>query len=157
MKPEIYKMGNIFNPDFRDFLQALNNSNVEYLLVGGYAVILYGYSRTTGDMDIWVNRTTINYKKIVQAFYEFKMPVFDMTEENFLQHTEWDVFRFGRKPVAIDIMTKMGGLDFNSCYQMAQQYIDDGLIIKLVHYNDLIKAKQAAGRFKDLNDLENLS
>ena len=68
-------------------------------------------------MDIWVNRTSINYKKIVQAFYEFKMPVFDMTEENFLQHTEWDVFRFGRKPVAIDIMTKMGGLDFNSCYQ----------------------------------------
>ena len=133
MKPEIYKMGNIFNQDFRNFLQALNNSNVEYLLVGGYAVILYGYSRTTGDMDIWVNRTSINYKKIVQAFYEFKMPVFDMTEENFLQHTEWDVFRFGRKPVAIDIMTKMGGLDFNSFYQMAQQYIDDGLIIKLVH------------------------
>ena len=97
MKPGIYKMGNIFNQDFRNFLQALNNSNVEYLLVGGYAVILYGYSRTTGDMDIWVNRTSINYKKIVQAFYEFKMPVFDMTEENFLQHTEWDVFRFGKK------------------------------------------------------------
>ena len=150
-------MGNIFNQDFRDFLQALNNNDVEYLLVGGYAVILHGYPRTTGDMDIWVNRTTNNYKKLVTAFYEFKMPMFDMTEENFIQHQNWDVFRFGRKPVAIYIMTKMGRLNFEECYLAAQHYDDDGLIIKLIHYNDLIKAKKAAGRFKDLNDLENLS
>lgn len=149
-------MGNIFNQDFRDFLQALNNNDVEYLLVGGYAVILHGYSRTTGDMDIWVNKTKLNYKKLVKAFDDFKMPVFDMTEQNFLYHKEWDVFRFGRNPVAIDIMTKMADLNFDNCYQAAQQYSDDGLIIKLVHYNDLVKAKKAAGRFKDLNDLENL-
>lgn len=149
-------MGNIFNQDFRDFLQALNNNGVDYLLVGGYAVILHGYSRTTGDMDIWVNKTKLNYGKLVKAFDEFKMPVFDMTEENFLYHNEWDVFRFGRNPVAIDIMTKMGGLNFEDCYKIAQQYIDAELIIKLVHFNDLVKAKKAAGRFKDLNDLENL-
>ncbi len=46
-------MGNIFNEDFRDFLKALNKQEVRYLLVGGFAVILHGYSRTTGDMDIW--------------------------------------------------------------------------------------------------------
>lgn len=149
-------MGNIFNPDFRDFLQALNNNNVEYLLVGGYAVILHGYSRTTGDLDLWVNRTSENYKKILAAFAEFKMPVFDMTEENFLNHADWDVFRYGRKPVAIDIMTKMGGLDFDECYKLRiEQNIED-LLIKLVHYNDLIKAKRAAGRYKDLDDLEKL-
>jgi hypothetical protein len=49
-------MGNIFNDDFRDFLKALNNQNVRYMLVGGFSVILHGYSRTTGDMDIWVER-----------------------------------------------------------------------------------------------------
>ncbi len=149
-------MGNIFNQDFRDFLLALNNSKVEYLLVGGYAVILHGYSRTTGDMDIWVNKTKSNYKKIVSAFQEFKMPVFDMTEENFLTHKQWDVYRFGKPPVAIDIMTKMGELNFMDCFTIAQNYNEDGLNIKLVHYNDLKKAKKAAGRFKDLNDLENL-
>ena len=53
-------MGNIFNNDFQDFISALNNNNVEYLLVGGYSVILHGHSRTTGDMDIWVNRTSEN-------------------------------------------------------------------------------------------------
>ena len=149
-------MGNIFNTDFRDFMQALNNNDVEYMLVGGYAVILHGYSRTTGDMDIWVNRTGANYKKLLSAFKEFKMPVFDMTEENFLNHLDWDVFRYGRKPVAIDIMTKMGGLDFNECYKLRKEHNDDGLLIKLVHYNDLIKAKKAAGRHKDLDDLEKL-
>lgn len=149
-------MGNIFNPDFRDFILALNNNDVEYLLVGGYAVILHGYSRTTGDMDIWVNRTSTNYNKLMAAFKDFKMPVFDMTEENFLSHRGWDVFRYGRKPVAIDIMTKMGDLDFNECYSIRKEYNDDDLLIKLVHYNDLIKAKKAAGRHKDLNDLENL-
>jgi hypothetical protein len=149
-------MGNIFNTDFRDFIQALNNNDVEYLLVGGYAVILHGYSRTTGDMDIWVNRTGTNYKKLLSAFKEFKMPVFDMTEENFLNHLDWDVFRYGRKPVAIDIMTKMGGLNFNECYKLKKEHNDEGLLIKLVHYNDLIKAKKAAGRHKDLDDLEKL-
>lgn len=149
-------MANIFNQDFRDFLQALNENKVEYLLVGGYAVILHGYPRTTGDMDIWVNRTKANYKKLVMAFMDFKMPVFDMTEENFLYHPSWDVFRFGRKPVAIDIMTKMAELNFEKCSLVAQQYNDEGLIINLVHYDDLIKAKKAAGRYKDLNDLENL-
>ena len=54
-------MGNIFNEDFRDFIKALNNQNVEYILVGHFSVILNGYSRTTGDMDIWVKRDSLNY------------------------------------------------------------------------------------------------
>lgn len=149
-------MDNIFHQDFRDFLQALNNNNVEYLLVGGYAVILHGYPRTTGDMDIWVNRTKDNYTKLIKAFIEFRMPMFDMTEDRFLNHPEIDVFRFGRKPVAIDIMTKMADLNFEECYPLAITYNDDGLVIKVVHYNNLITAKKAAGRHKDLNDIENL-
>ncbi len=78
-------MSNIFNDDFKDFIKALNNNKVEYILVGGYAVILHGYNRTTGDMDIWVNQTKENYQKIVKSFHEFGTPVFDMTEENFLK------------------------------------------------------------------------
>ena len=77
-------MGNIFNSDFRDFIAALNNNEVRYMLVGGYSVILHGYSRTTGDMDLWVERTKENYLKIRKSFEEFGMPVFDMSEENFL-------------------------------------------------------------------------
>lgn len=77
-------MADYFNEDFRDFIRAMNNQQVEYILVGGMAVILHGYVRTTGDMNIWVRQTKDNYQKIVKAFDEFRMPVFDMTEERFL-------------------------------------------------------------------------
>ncbi|MEL6717672.1 MAG: hypothetical protein AAFO82_07160 [Bacteroidota bacterium] len=77
---------NIFNTDFQDFLNALNKNEVEYILIGGYAVILYGYRRTTGDLDIWVNRTEENYDKIVNAFHDFGMPIFDMSKEKFMSY-----------------------------------------------------------------------
>jgi hypothetical protein len=150
-------MGNIFNDDFRDFLKALNNQNVRYMLVGGFSVILHGYSRTTGDMDIWVERTKENYQCLKKAFEEFGMPVFDMTEHNFISHPAWDVFTFGRPPVAIDIMVKVKGLDFEQSYQNSVVFEDDDLFIRTIHKDNLITAKRSAGRNKDLNDLENIS
>jgi predicted nucleotidyltransferase len=149
-------MGNVFHTDFRDFVQSLNDNKVKYLLVGGYAVMFHGHSRNTGDMDIWVDCTSENYSLLVNAFRKFGMPVFDMTEERFLQKEEFDVFRFGRKPVAIDIMTKMANLDFNLCFEKAEIFEDEGLMLRVVHVNNLITAKKIAGRSKDLNDLEHL-
>lgn len=149
-------MGNIFNDDFRDFLNALNDNEVKYILVGGFSVILHGYPRTTGDMDIWVERTSENYERLKKAFFEFGMPVFDMTEDNFLHHPNWDVFSFGNPPVAIDVMIKVKGLEFQECFQEAVIFEEDGLKIRTIHKNNLIEAKRIAGRSKDLNDLENL-
>ncbi|WP_461449336.1 DUF6036 family nucleotidyltransferase [Mucilaginibacter sp.] len=150
-------MGNIFNDDFREFIQLLNKHNVRYILIGGYSVILHGYSRTTGDMDIWVDRTLENYIRIKRSFLSFGMPMFDMTEKNFLTHPTWDVFTFGRPPSAIDIMVKVKGLDFNECYNNAIYFEEDGLPIRTIHFNNLINAKKASGRSKDLDDLENLN
>jgi predicted nucleotidyltransferase len=149
-------MGNIFNTDFRDFIDALNKNGVKYILIGGYSVILHGYSRTTGDMDLWVERSEENYLKIKSAFENFGMPVFDMTKENFLHHPVWDVFTFGTPPVAIDLMIKLEGFNFQELYERSVKFHDDGLEISVIHKNDLISAKQKAGRSKDLNDLENL-
>jgi hypothetical protein len=125
-------------------------------LVGGYSVILHGYSRTTGDMDIWVDRTPENYIQIKKSFMEFGMPVFDMTEENFLYHTAWDVFTFGLPPVAIDLMIKIDGIDFASAFERAVIFLEDQLEVRTIHKNDLIALKKTAGRAKDINDLENL-
>ncbi|MFC5282449.1 DUF6036 family nucleotidyltransferase [Pedobacter alpinus] len=149
-------MSNIFNQDFRDFIEALNNANVKYILVGGYSVILHGYSRTTGDMDIWVDRSADNYEKIKLAFSNFGMPVFDMTDSNFLTHPNWDVFTFGIPPSAIDVMVKLKGLDFKECYPNAVDFEDDGLLIKCINFNDLIRAKEASFRPKDIDDIQNL-
>ena len=60
-------MGDIFNIDFLEFIQCLNDAEVEYMLVGGYATIIHGYNRTTDDLDIWVNQAELNYRKLILA------------------------------------------------------------------------------------------
>lgn len=150
-------MSNIFNEDFQDFLKAFNKYEVKYLLVGGYSVILHGYPRTTGDMDLWAEKTKENYERIVKAFADFGMPIFDMTIDNFLNNPLIDVFTFGRPPVSIEILTNVKGLTFKDSFKKHVDYqIDNELSIKLIHYDDLILAKKAAGRPRDLNDIENL-
>lgn len=149
-------MANIFNPDFQDFIRCLNESEVDYVLLGGYAVILHGYPRTTGDMDIWVKKTAENYRKLEKAFAAFGMPMFDMTEANFINNQAMNVFTFGVSPVSIDLMTEAKGLDFETVFQHAEIHEVDGLQVRVVHFNDLIRAKMAAGRMKDMNDIEHL-
>lgn len=150
-------MGDIFNDDFVDFLRALNQNEVDYVLVGGYSVILHGYSRTTGDMDIVVRATLQNYIKLVNAFRQFGMPVFDMTEEKFLNNIDTDVFTFGRQPVAIDIMTAIKGATFEALFLNAVMIEVDDLPVRTIHINQLIEVKKASGRYKDLDDIEKLS
>lgn len=149
-------MADLFNPDFQDFLRALNEAEVRYILVGGYSVILYGYSRATGDLDVWVERTAENYARLARAFHRFGMPLFDMTKENFLGNPAMDVFTFGRQPVAIDIITTLKGGDFADSFDRAPEMDVDGLRVRVINRQDLIAAKRAAGRNRDLNDIEHL-
>lgn len=146
---------NLFSDDLREFVEALNQSEVEYILVGGFAVILYGYQRVTGDMDIWVNRTKENYHRIQEAFKAFGMRTFDMTLNRFMD-TGFEVFRFGRRPNAIDLMVSVKGLVFEDCYPEVQVFDDEGMRVKVLHINHLIHAKKQAGRWKDLDDLDHL-
>lgn len=149
-------MGNLFNVHFREFIKALNDNHVEYVLVGGMAVILHGYIRGTGDMDIWVNKTKDNYHQLILAYQQFGMPLFDMTEEDFLGE-KFDVWSIGVQPVKIEIMTAVKGVLFEEAYAQSQIYTEDGLAIRFMHLNHLIQAKRASGRFRDLDDIEQLT
>ncbi len=149
-------MPNIFNADFREFIAALNNNKVEYLLVGGYAVILHGYRRTTGDLDIWVNTTEENYEKLLKAYRAFGLPATDITPDNFLHNDNIEVFTYGVPPVCIEIMKVVKGCKFSDAYQMCEVFNENGLVIRFLHLNTLIQAKKAAGRYKDLDDIEKL-
>jgi hypothetical protein len=149
-------MGNIFNQDFADFIRCFNDNEVDYILVGGMAVILHGYVRTTGDMDIWVRKTADNYERIVKAFKHFGMSVFDMTEERFLSN-EFDVWSFGREPVKIELMTAVKGLDFEDAFKKAIYHNEAGLNIRFLHLNSLLEAKKASGRHRDIDDIEQLT
>jgi hypothetical protein len=149
-------MENIFPKDFEDFIRCFNKHHVDYILVGGFSVILHGYPRNTGDMDIWVKRDFDNYKKIENAFLEFGMPLFDMTSENFLHNKNLNVFTFGRSPVAIDLMVEVKGLNFDKTFESSIIFSEKDFFVRTISKEDLIKAKKSVMRPKDMDDLQNL-
>lgn len=146
---------NIFNPDFVDFINALNQNKVAYLLVGGYAVIIRGYSRSTGDMDIWVHKTPENYILLQKAIQQFGLPEIALPKALFFSE-DYDVFTFGRPPMAIEIMTQLKGVFFEEAFAKSTIENSDGISVRVIHINQLIQAKKAAGRYKDLHDIDNL-
>jgi predicted nucleotidyltransferase len=141
-------------PDFNEFLKLLNEHNVEYLLVGGYAVGYYGYPRATADMDIWIAIKPLNAVKIVAALKEFGFDVPELLPELFLKEVQ--ILRLGVPPIRIEIATSLSGVSFEKCY--AERLVDvlDGVPVNLISLENLKTNKKAAGRYKDLSDLEYL-
>ena len=105
-------MANIFNNDFREFLQALNQQKVNYLLVGGYAVNAYGYSRFTGDLDIWIRISKENAKKMMKVVTEYPAPSGLFNEDDFLVDQPLAGNFFGKPPLRIDILNNIEGVNF---------------------------------------------
>ncbi|MBX9851110.1 MAG: nucleotidyltransferase [Cytophagaceae bacterium] len=144
----------IFEPVFVDFIKLLNKHEVEYILIGGMAVNVYGYSRPTGDMDIWINPINENGQKLIKAISEYGYNTEELEYKNF---EETDVFFLGRAPFRIDILNKMQGLKFADCFTRINKYeIEGGIFVSVLHINDLIVNKILSGRHKDLDDIEKL-
>lgn len=141
-------------PDFKEFLKLLNAHQVEYLLIGGHAVAYHGYPRATADMDIWVAGHPENARKILAVIKAFGFDSAKLTVELFLK--EGQLFRMGVPPVRIEIATSISGVTFEECY--AERVVDvlDDINVNLINLAHLKANKKAAGRHKDLNDLENL-
>lgn len=133
-------MADLFNRDFQDFLEALNKAGVEYMLVGGYAVILHGYVRSTADMDVWVNKTKENYQTLKKAFQIFGAPVF--SEEEFLGN-KFDVWGIGKEPNRIEILNQLKGVNFSETFPYCETVVQNGVEIKYIPYTHLLKAKEA--------------
>ena len=147
---------NIHLPDyFREFLAKLNHHEVEYMLIGGYAMGTYGHVRTTGDLDIFVNATRANAAKMMQACMAYGI------EEESLQLDMFIVPRMvviGEAPLRIEIIKKLDVVDFKYAYQRVKTMQVDDLSVPVVNLNDLILLKHAAvkGRSK-ARDSEDLS
>lgn len=142
--------------DFQDILNIFNEHKVRYIIVGGYAVIHHGYNRNTGDLDIWVDQTEENFELLKDAFSEFGLPTDAIQKEEFLNN-EMDVYTFGRPPVCIEILTRVKGLQFADTYKQAITVQINNVAVVMIDIRDLIAAKRAAGRYKDLDDIEHLS
>lgn len=141
-------------PDFKEFLKLLNAHQVEYLLIGGYAVAYHGYPRATADMDIWIATHPQNAEKVVAALKEFGFDLPELSVEIFLK--EGQIIRMGVPPVRIEIATSISGVSFEVCYVARVVDVLDEVEVSLIDLAHLKINKKAAGRHKDLDDLENL-
>jgi hypothetical protein len=144
---------NIFNFDFLEFLELLEKHKVDFLLVGGYAVILHGYVRSTGDMDLWIERTDENYQKLKKVYRDFSAPIFP--EEQF-SNPKFNVWGIGVEPSKIEILTQVDGLLFEESKSHCNWFELDKIKVPYIDFDDLIKNKLASGRYKDLADIEQL-
>jgi len=140
--------------DFRDFLRLLGAHEVRYLLIGGYAVGYHGYPRATADMDIWVSRTDENAAKLVSVLEEFGFRDAASVSQAFTQSDQ--VIRMGVPPLRIELVTTISGVDFDACYAGRIESVIDEVRVNILSLPDLKRNKKAAGRAKDLADLEEL-
>src|ERR1044071_264459 len=138
-------------PDFKEFLRLLDSKNVEYLLVGGYAVGFYGYPRPTGDCDIWVRMAPANAERVVSALQEFG---FDAPIEYLLEKNR--VLRMGVPPWRLKILTTIDGVDFDECYATRRRVVIDETEVDIIDLPHLRLNKKASARPKDIADLQNL-
>ena len=141
-------------PDFKEFFRWLNHHEVEYLLVGGYAVGYHGYPRATMDIDVWIAPTPENAQKVVAALEDFGFGSDVLVPKLFLQQDK--IFRMGLPPMRIEILTSISGVDFPEVYEKRIEDELDGIPVKLINLHYLKLNKKAAARAKDLADLEEL-
>lgn len=141
-------------PDFKEFLQLLNANDVEYLLVGGYAVGYYGYVRATADIDIWIAINPANAQRAVTTLEQFGFQPPPSAEELFL--TPENIVRLGVPPFRIEILNSVSGVEFTECYAAKVVANLDGVSVNIIGLSQLKTNKLASGRGKDLVDIEHL-
>ena len=140
------------NSDYMDMLKCLNKAGVDYMLVGGWAVNMYGYIRATVDLDIWILADSDNAKKVYAAIAEFGAPVSQMKPEEFTEYGM--IFQIGVAPCRVDIISRISGVSYSDAAIRAVSKVIDGVPVRVISLEDLIVNKKASGRTKDLADVE---
>ncbi len=140
--------------DFKEFLRLLNAKGVEYLLIGGYAVVYHGYPRATNDIGFWIAIHPDNAERMAAVLREFGYAVPEVRPELFLKARR--IVRMGFPPMRIEITTSISGVSFDECYSERIRDTIDGVDANIISLERLKQNKKASARFKDLNDMENL-
>ena len=150
-------MINLFTEEHQQLLSVLIKNKVDFMLVGGYAVIYYGYDRNTGDMDIWLKTGNENRDKLVKALKDF-----GVIDQHLERLKEMDftnpvpVFYFGKEPRRIDFLTMISNVKFEEAMQRVNYSALENEKVPVIHYNDLILSKLTSNRLKDKADIEEL-
>ena len=145
----------MFQPDFLELLRLLNGEKVEYLIVGGYAVAAHGHPRFTRDLDIWVNPTMKNARKVITALDEFGFNSLGLKPSDF---TEPDTaIQLGYPPARVVFVTEMDGLTFESAHGQRAERMEQNIPVYYIDVKSLIISKRLTGRPQDMEDADFLS
>ena len=141
----------MLNPDFKEMLSCLKDEEVDFIIVGAYALAAHGFPRATGDIDVWVGNGFENAQKIMRALMKFGAPTSQLSEEDF---TAPDVIvQIGVEPSRIDLLTGIDGVEFDEAWQNKISITIDDLEINVLSKEDLLRNKLATGRDKDQGDI----
>lgn len=144
-------------PDFVDLLLALADNEVDFVIVGGYAVAFHGHPRATKDLDVFVRADPVNAKKLYRALAAFGAPLdqFEVTENDFIDYG--GVLQLGMPPQRIDIINRITGVTYDEAIEDMESFDLDGRLIRIIGLGALVKNKLATGRDQDLLDAKLLS
>jgi hypothetical protein len=141
----------MLNPDFKDMLSCLKDAEVEFIIIGAYALAAHGFPRATGDIDIWVRNSSDNAQKIMDALMKFGTPISSLSEEDFTSPDM--VVQLGVEPCRIDLLTSISGVEFDEAWENKIGITIDDLEIYVLSKADLLRNKIATGRDKDRGDI----
>ena len=140
--------------DFKEFAQLLDTNEVEYLIVGGYALAAHGHPRYTGDLDFWVGTDLLNGERIIKTLKDFGFGSLQLTAKDFTIPNQ--TVQLGYPPRRIDLLTGISGVDFRQCCERRLVVAVDGMNLPFIGLEDFKTNKAAVGRPKDLADLDSL-
>ena len=141
----------MLNPDFRDMLSCLKDEEVEFIIVGAYALAAHGLPRATGDIDIWVRNSSANAQKTIRALVKFGAPTSTLSEKDFISPEM--VVQIGVEPCRIDLLTGIDGVEFDDAWKNKVSINIGRQEIYILSKADLLKNKLATGRDKDQGDI----
>lgn len=144
----------MLNEDYKDMLSAFSDEGVSYLLVGAFAMAAHDQPRATGDMDLWVEPSAENARRVLSALDRFGAPTANLGEEDLNRRDV--IFQIGVIPRRIDILTSIDGVVFEEAFEARVIVNVGGIEVFVIGREHLIRNKMATGRPKDLVDAESL-
>ncbi|MBN1843967.1 MAG: hypothetical protein JW883_17030 [Deltaproteobacteria bacterium] len=138
--------------DYEELLGLLNKHQVKYCIVGAYAIAFYGKPRYTKDIDILIEPSVENGKRIVQALNDFGFGSLDLSEQDFVE--EGNIIQLGYEPVRVDIITSITGVGFREAWENKVTGSYGKEKIFFIGLKDLIRSKEMTGRKQDAVDVE---
>jgi len=136
--------------DYEDIIELFNLNKVKYLVAGAYAMAVFGYARSTYDIDLWVSRDTDNVRKVLRSLEEFGVP-FVLDKEDI--EKENSVIQIGIIPNRIDILTSIDGVEFEDAWENRNIKSFGDMVVNILDIEDIIKNKLSTNRTKDKLDV----